>query len=87
MYDVYLYEYSLCMILIFLSLFFNKQTCWKKLSLVAKSARYGVDLKLNYYRACEHLVVDEIIDLPTNTPISSNGDIDLSNFEFISCYN
>ena len=66
---------------------FNIQTYWKKLSFVAMSARYGVDLKLNYYRACEHLVVDEIIDLPTNTPISSNGDIDLSNFEFISCCN
>ena len=43
------------------------------------SARYGVDLKLNYYRACEHLVVDQ----PAETPIS----IELSNFEFISCCN
>ena len=67
--------------------FFNKQTCWKKLSLVAKSARYGVDLKLCNKRAYEHLVVAEIIDLPTNTPILSNGDIEVLNFEFISFCN
>ena len=45
--------------------------------LFAMSARYGVDLKLNNYRACEHLVVDEIINLSTDTTTSSDVDIEI----------